>query len=114
MLEKCTFSGCPSAPRNLEVTEVTDTSVSVRWKTPESDNGKPISRYVIERRDGFKSTYIPVGTTDSLDYRVIRLVAGNEYVIQVRAQNEIGLGEPAELSQGITAKSPFCEWPHLF
>lgn len=89
------------------MTEVTDSSVSLKWKTPETDGGKKIIRYIIERRDQFKSIYMPVGTTESCDYRVIRLVAGNEYVIQVSAENEVGVGEPAELSQGITAKSPF-------
>jgi len=98
-------------PRSLTVTEVTDTSVSLRWSRPESDGGKPVTRYIVEKRDPAKSTYIPVGTTSDTGYefRVIRLVAGNEYVLRVSAENEVGVGEPAELSQGITAKSPFCE-----
>ena len=96
-------------PRNLQVTEVTDTSVSLKWSPPSEDGGKPITRYIIEKREPSKSTYIPVGTTspDTTQFRVIRLVAGNEYVLQVSAENEVGAGEPAELSQGITAKSPF-------
>jgi len=96
-------------PRGLTVTEVTDTSVSLRWSRPATDGGKPITRYIIEKRDPAKSTYIAVGTTtDSCyEFRVIRLVAGNEYVLQVSAENEVGVGEPAELSQGITAKSPY-------
>jgi len=96
-------------PRNLQVTEVTDSSVSLRWSAPQQDGGKPITRYVIEKREPTKSTYIPVGTTspDTTQFRVIRLVAGSEYVLQVSAENEVGVGDPAELSQGITAKSPF-------
>jgi len=99
-------------PRNLTVAEVTDTSVSLRWSRPESDGGKPITRYVVEKRDPAKSTYIPVGTTSesTCEFRVIRLVAGNEYVLRVSAENEVGMGDPAELSQGITAKSPYCKW----
>jgi hypothetical protein len=71
---------------------------------------------VIEKREPSKSTYIPVGTTspDTTQFRVIRLVAGNEYVLQVSAENEVGVGEPAELSQGITAKSPFSKLIKLF
>ena len=96
-------------PRNLTVTEVTDSSVSLRWSRPETDGGKPITRYIVEKRDPAKSTYIPVGTTSDhcCEFRVIRLVAGNEYVLRVSAENEVGVGEPAELSQGITAKSPY-------
>ena len=105
------FTGRPGMPRNLKVTEVTDNSVSLSWSTPQIDGGKPITRYVIEKREPSKSTYIPVGTTspDTTQFRVIRLVAGSEYVLQVSAENEVGVGEPAELSQGITAKSPFSE-----
>lgn len=101
------FKGTPSAPQNLEVTEVTDSSVSLRWRPPLKDGGKPITRYVVERRDKHKSVYLPVASTDKCDFRVIRLVSGNEYVLKVSAENEIGQGEPVELP--ITAKSPFCE-----
>ena len=96
-------------PRSLAVTEVTDTSVSLRWSRPETDGGKPITRYIVEKRDPAKSTYIPVGTTADTcyEFRVIRLVAGNEYVLRVSAENEVGVGDPAELSHGITAKSPY-------
>ena len=107
-----TFPGRPSQPRGLTVTEVTDSSVSLRWSRPETDGGKPITRYVVERRDAAKSTYMPVGTTppdSGHEFRVIRLVAGSEYVLRVSAENEVGVGDPAELSHGITAKSPYCE-----
>ena len=39
--------------------------------------------------------------------QVGRLVEGNQYVFQVSAENSVGVGEPAELSQSITTKSPF-------
>lgn len=37
-------------------------------------------------------------------------MAGNEYVFQVSAENQVGVGEPAELSHGVVAKSPFGEY----
>ena len=42
--------------------------------------------------------------------QVGRLMEGNQYVFRVSAENEVGIGEPAELSQSITTKSPFGQY----
>ena len=91
------------------MTSVTENSVSLHWATPKTDNGSPITGYVIEKRDPKRQSYIQVGRTsaDKFDFTVPRLVQGNSYNFQVMAENEMGLGIPAELSQGITAKSPY-------
>ena len=39
-----------------------------------------------------------------------RLVEGTQYTFQVSAENEIGVGEAAELAQGISTKSEFSEY----
>ena len=54
--------------------------------------------------------YTQVGETENCEFKVTRLFEGNEYVFQVTAENDIGIGEPAELSQGITPESPFCKF----
>ncbi|ESO04852.1 hypothetical protein HELRODRAFT_191479 [Helobdella robusta] len=97
--------GKPSIPENLEVTEVTENSVSLKWRPPLQNGGKPITRYVIERRDKLKSVNLPVGTSDRCEYRVIRLITGNEYVLRVSAENEVGQGPAAEVA--LTVKSQF-------
>jgi hypothetical protein len=38
----------PSAPLNLEVTEVLATSATLKWKEPKKDGGAPIKEYLIE------------------------------------------------------------------
>ena len=40
-------------------------------------------------------------------YSCQKLTEGKEYFFRVAAQNEIGIGEFAELTEGIIAKSPF-------
>ena len=103
--------GRPSVPTDLKVTKVTENSVTLTWEPPETDGGSRITQYVIEKRDPYRHGYTQVGTTKSLDFKVGRLVEGNEYVFQVSAENDVGIGDAAELSQGITAKSPFGKHP---
>jgi len=99
--------GRPSAPQDLKVTSVTENSVSLAWKPPRNDGGMEVRGYKVEKRDPHRMTYSLVGTTMTTDFKVSRLVEGNQYVFQVSAENAVGVGEPAELSQGITAKSPY-------
>ncbi len=100
-------TGRPSAPEGLKVTKVSDNSVTLKWSAPARDGGCPVKGYVVEKRDTFKRVYTQVGKTAMCEFRVPRLVAGNEYVFQVSAENDVGVGEAAELSQGVEAKSAF-------
>ena len=48
-----------------------------------------------------------VGQSAGTEFTVPRLVEGNQYVFRVSAENECGLGEAAELSDVVTAKSQY-------
>ena len=117
---KCTISihitvhGKPTAPQDLVASNVNSNKVTIKWDAPRSDGGKPIRHYVIEKRDVARQAYSQVGTSQEHEFTVTRLTEGNEYVFQVCAVNEVGVGEPAELSQGITAKSPFSKYYSLY
>lgn len=41
----------PSAPENVDVTEVFQTNCKVSWKPSKDDGGAPILHYVVERQD---------------------------------------------------------------
>jgi titin len=83
--------------------------VSLAWDVPESDGGSPIKRYVIEKADTKKGNFIEAGETESgtLQFKVTKLFEGTEYQFQVSAENSVGRGKPAVLSEPVTAKLPF-------
>ncbi|KAK2140179.1 hypothetical protein NP493_5930g00000 [Ridgeia piscesae] len=99
----------PGAPQDFAVTSVAENHVTLKWSPPESDGGREITGYIVEKRDPHRRGYTQVGRTGACEFKVTRLVAGNEYVFQVSAENQVGVGEPAELSHGVVAKSPFGE-----
>ena len=90
---------------------MTDNSVTLSWKEPHDNGGKPIKRYIVERKDPLKNISIPVGSCDRCEYRVIRLTSGNDYVLAVSAENEVGRGKAAELR--VNVKNPFCSFACL-
>lgn len=102
--------GRPSAPQDLKVTKVTESSITITWEPPKTDGGSTVKGYVIEKRDPHRHTYSHVSSTQNTDFKVSRLIEGSQYVFRVSAENAVGVGDPAELSQGITAKSPYCKW----
>ena len=100
-------TGRPTEPRDLKVISVDESSVTLKWTPPASDGGSKVKNYIIEKRDVSRRTYTQVGSTASCEFKVTRLVQGNDYVFQVSAENDVGAGNAAELSQSITAKSPY-------
>ncbi|KAK7507540.1 hypothetical protein BaRGS_00001475, partial [Batillaria attramentaria] len=96
----------PSPPREVTVKDITAETATITWQTPEDDGGKPITQYVIERREASRRTWNKIGDTTTLELPVAELVENNQYIFRVFAQNDVGLSEPTE-SDTITAKNPF-------
>lgn len=46
-----TMQDVPSAPLDVNVSEIFQTSCVVTWKTPTDDGGAPLVHYVVERQD---------------------------------------------------------------
>jgi titin len=102
-------TGKPDPPRNLATTEVTETTVGLRWEPPELDGGSPITGYVVEMRAANKKTWNKIDTTPSLEFNVTGLTQGTEYVFHVAAQNAVGISDFVELAKGVTPKGKFGE-----
>lgn len=84
-------------------------SIVLSWQPPASTGGSDIGAYIIEKRDAKRNVWTKVdkvtGSTNT--YAVQKLLEGNEYYFRVAAENDIGLGDSAELEAPIQAKCPF-------
>jgi titin len=105
------FADKPGKPINLSVLEVMKDQIVLAWEPPTSLGNCPLKGYVIEKRDAKRNTWMPVQNVDSttVTFAVQKLLEGNEYFFRVAADNEMGVGEAAELFDGIVAKSPYGE-----
>ncbi|XP_026166579.1 immunoglobulin superfamily member 22-like [Mastacembelus armatus] len=96
----------PGLVRNLCVSDSTNSSISLRWTPPEQ--GDEPSGYILEVRpedakEWMKATKIPIAGTAFI---VGGLQERMKYYFRIRAVNEGGVGEPAELLQGVLAMPP--------
>ena len=103
------FSDKPSAPLNVVASPVDQSHIDVKWKAPESDGGAPITHYVIEKKDVSKKNWMAGERVPAseLKCRLGKLIEGNDYLIRVSAENEIGVSEPMQIEKPVTAKLPF-------
>ncbi len=101
----------PSPPRNVTVEDVFSDSCVLRWKTPDSDGGAPVTGYVLEKTDadrkGAKWTRVGEMADEELSMKVEGLEAGRKYKFRVRAVNRIGQSDPAGPPEAVEAKDPW-------
>lgn len=95
----------PSAPVSLEATRG-DRQVSLSWTPPASNNGDPVSGYVLYRgtTSGAEAQFDSIGT--NMTYVATGLTNGVTYYFQVAAQNLAGLGPRAAEVSAIPATLP--------
>lgn len=101
------FSDKPSAPQDLSVTDVTAESCVFHWQTPKDDGGCEIKQYVVEKREANRRSWNKVATSATLEMTIPKLTKNVQYVFRVAAENEVGVGEFAELPEPVTAKDSF-------
>ena len=101
----------PSAPTDVDVTEVFATSCVVSFKPSSDDGGSPIIKYVIERLDmSLKSQWDSVGEVmpgEKCSYKVEDLIAKKQYKFRILAVNKLGNSEPALFGKPVLAKDPW-------
>lgn len=102
----------PGPPSDLKVIDSTKTSITLGWTKPVYDGGSLVTGYVVEMRPkGVKKSpeegwtrcnvaaqlVVTQFTASSLDEK-------QEYEFKVSAQNQVGIGRPAELKEAIFPK----------
>jgi len=100
--------GSPGAPRNLHVTDITTTSVSIGWEPPESDGTCDVAQYSIDMREDQDTEYSAMAKVSSriTSYTVEELHRGRLYRFRVRSKNAAGYSESAaELDAPVQLKA---------
>uniref|UniRef100_A0A3Q1GG12 Titin n=1 Tax=Acanthochromis polyacanthus TaxID=80966 RepID=A0A3Q1GG12_9TELE len=91
----------PGPPAHVEVKEVTKTSATVTWDTPENEGGGPVKNYLVDFREASKKGWTRLtDTCHRLTYKVTDLQEGGVYYFRVTGENEYGVGVPAETKEG--------------
>ena len=78
-------------------------SVTLRWEKPKNDGGRPITHYIIQKKDKFGGWFDAlitddqncVATIDELEARVPGLSEGKWYQFRVIAVNKAGESDPS-------------------
>ncbi|KAF1540886.1 Immunoglobulin-like and fibronectin type III domain-containing protein 1, partial [Eudyptula minor] len=98
----------PGQVQDLKVSSSDSTSVTLTWKRPEAKDGSDVKGYDVEMRSSnnlnwAKCNTLPIEVTT---YTVKGLQAKEMYFLRVRALNDSGPGEAAELEACIEAAPP--------
>ena len=94
----------PSAPKNLEVQEATESGVTIQWEKPDEDGGAPIQQYTVSVKEESKKKYKQVATVDATETTctIKELKPDKSYEVKVQAVNEAGVSEmAAQLQQPV-------------
>lgn len=99
----------PNPPRDPEVFDWTETTLSVQWKAPETDGGSPITGYVVEYKEKMATTWKSYFEADPKKLTTIipELRTGAAYVVRIRARNCEGDSEPSGQTAPKVAKARF-------
>lgn len=77
----------------------------------QDDGGKPVSHYVVEKKDKKTGEWTPVSKfCRGPECEVTGLEEGHQYDFRVSAVNDQGQSEPLVTTKPITAKYPFGQY----
>ncbi|CAN0167304.1 unnamed protein product [Lampetra fluviatilis] len=99
----------PKPPQGpVEFTERTGQCVTMKWKAPKDNGGRPVTSFVVERRQVGRSSWIKVGEVDSSEtsFSYDKVEEGKQYQFRIRAVNTEGVSEALESAE-VYAGEPY-------
>lgn len=100
--------GAPVGP--VEVSDVGETSLCLKWLPPLYDGGSPVTNYVVLKRETSTPTWAEVSSTIARNaIKVTKLTKGQEYQFRVKAENRFGISDHID-SLTVTVKLPYSEY----
>lgn len=118
----CYLTEPPGPPTNFKVVDSTKTSITLGWGKPVYDGGAPIIGYVVEMRpktekagpdEGWKRCNVAAQLIHT-EFTVTSLDEKELYEFRVAAQNQVGLGRPADLKEAVSPKEILGNFWHQF
>ncbi|XP_032975386.1 myosin-binding protein C, cardiac-type isoform X1 [Rhinolophus ferrumequinum] len=98
--------GPPSEPTHLAVEDVSDTTVSLKWRPPEREGAGGLDGYSVEYCQEGSSEWVPAlqGLTERTSMLVKDLPTGARLLFRVRAHNVAGPGAPVTTKEPVTVQ----------
>lgn len=95
----------PDGPSIVNVTDTTNTSVSLEWTRPGYDGGMEVQGYIIEVCKGAETEWHRVNEDICIvtKYTATGLETGAEYKFRISAVNAVGKGDPKEIPEPVQA-----------
>jgi len=100
----------PSLPVGpVEIYDVTEDSVNLKWLPPAYDGGSPITNYIVLKREMTTANWIEVSSAVArCSIKIMKLITGIEYQFRIRAENRFGISEHID-SETVTVSLPYSE-----
>ncbi|XP_028305150.1 titin-like [Gouania willdenowi] len=100
----------PGPPSHIRVKDVTKNSATVTWDIPDNEGGAPVKNYLVDIRDISRTGWTRLADKcRRISYKVSDLDEGGVYFFRITAENEYGVGVPAETKEG-TKMTDTTEW----
>lgn len=92
-------------PRNVRVTDISKTFVSLSWTQPAFDGGSKITGYIVEKRDFPNGRWAKASFTNVVEtlFTVSGLTQSSQYEFRVFAKNAAGsISNPSDILGPVT------------